>query len=181
MMRRLRLFGEEGIRLQPALLLDANLPGDPLATPEVRPVAVLQFDAQLSGFLVVPLQLALHEHEPVFQLLDRNWHGRHRPHRQKRFEIVLENSNRRHTWSLEQSSGRPDQVQIVGEQFANVVNAQRHHRHAIKPQPPGNDRHRHARAATSLRHGTDPAPPSSIHPRRGCRTCISTDGSVKGK
>ena len=57
---------------EPALLLDPNLSGNPFAAPEIGPITILQFDSQFAGVGIVPLQLAFHEHQPLFELIHRD-------------------------------------------------------------------------------------------------------------
>ena len=52
---------------------------------------------------------------------------------------------------LEGPSGGANQIKIVGEQLTNIVNAERHHRHAIEPQPPRNHRNGHAQRKGDFR------------------------------
>jgi hypothetical protein len=52
---------------------------------------------------------------------------------------------------LEGPSGGANEIKIVGEQLTNIVNAERHHRHAIEPQPPRNHRNGHAQRKGDFR------------------------------
>lgn len=69
-------------------MLDPDLPGNPLATPQIRTIAVLQFDPKFARFGVVPLQLALHQHQPLFELIERNTRRRGVRSGDEGFEIV---------------------------------------------------------------------------------------------
>jgi len=45
---------------------------------------------------------------------------------------------------LEGPPGGANQIKIVGEQLTDIVNTERHHRHAIEPQSPRNNWNSHA-------------------------------------
>ncbi len=103
----------------------------------------MQLDPQLAGLCIVPLQLSLHQHQPLLKLIERD------PRRflvrpgDQGFEIVSLKGNSGHSVVvLKTSPHGANEFKVGREQIANVVNPQRHHRHTIEAKAPGNDRHR---------------------------------------
>ena len=93
---RFRWGREKVVLREGALPLHPNLPGDPFAAPEIGTVAILQLNAQFAGVGILPLQLTLHEHQRLFELLHGDRLASLAWPCEQSLEILFENSNRGH-------------------------------------------------------------------------------------